>query len=285
MGTQKMVSGVAVLMNWLGVLAIALATCGAALAQQVSVTEISDKRTTGKFFAGLDIKLSVVGPGLADSRGLRRVRLDKAIDDTGRNLLREEKFPRGPFDGEVAAPRGDALDFELSLANPARQARTLQEVTGYVELHTPQKDPKSVLTFGPLPSLYGKKLPLPAPLSSRLGIIPVDKALYDEMRKANAGASGGGGELVQALKSLFGTGMDADAVGFIIQGDLADVLAIEVTDAQGKVLKHAGRMTSGSFTAVTYPGGPGPQARLRVYLATPQSVVRIPIQLKAVVLP
>jgi hypothetical protein len=272
-------------MRRIGLMALLLAASAAAGAQQVSVTEISDKRTTGKFFAGLDIKLSVVGPGLADSRGLRRVKLDKAVDDTGRNLLREEKYPRGPFDADGTSPRGDALDIALSLANPARHARTLQEVTGFIELHTPQKDPRSVLTFGPLPSLYGKKLPLPAPYDARLGIIPLDKTLYDEMRKANAASSGGGGELVQALRSMFGAGMDANAVGFVMQGELSDIVAIELIDAQGKALPHAGRMTTGGFTAVTYPGGPGPQARLRVYLATPQSIARIPLQLKGVVLP
>jgi hypothetical protein len=265
--------------------ALALAA-SAAHGQQVSVTEISDKRTTGKFFAGMEVKLSVVGAGLADSRGLRRVKLDKAVDDTGRNLLREERFPKGPFDGETSAPRGDALDFELSLANPSRQAKTLAEVTGYVELHTPHRDAKSILNFGPLSSLYGKKLPLPAPLATRLGIIPVDKALYEEMKKSAAAPAGSGGELVQALRSLFsGGGMDADAVGFIVQGDLSDVVAIEVTDAQGKALKHQGRFSSGTFTSMTFPGGAGREARIRVYLATPQSVVRIPIQLKGVVLP
>ena len=264
--------------------AILTATAGTASAQQVSVREITDKRTTGTFFPGMDIKLSVVGAGLADSKGLRRVKLDKAIDDTGRNLLREEKFSKTPFDGEVTSPKGDALDFELSLANPSRQAKTLQEVTGYVELHTPQKDPKSVLTFGPLSSLYGKKLPLPGALAAKAGIIPVDKSLYDEMRKSNA-ANNGGGEIVQALRSMFSFGMEPDALGFVVQGDLTDIVAVEVVDAQGKVLKSQGRSSSGGFVSLNFPGGAGAQSRLRVYLATPQSLVKIPIQLKAVVLP
>lgn len=253
-------------------------------AQQVSVTEISDKRTTGKFFAGLDLKLSVVGAGIADSKGLRRVKIEKANDDTGRSLLREEKFSKTPFDGEVVSPKGDAVDFELSLANPSRQAKTLQEVTGYVELHTPQKDAKSVLSFGPLSSLYGKKLPLPSPLASKLGIIPLNKTLYEDMRKANA-SSNDGGDLVKALKQMFSGSMDAEALGFIVQGDMSDIVAIEVTDASGKALQRQGRFSSGNFTAINYPGGPPASAMIKIYLATPQSIVRLPIQLKALVLP
>jgi hypothetical protein len=256
----------------------------AANAQQTSVTEISDKRTTGKFFAGLDIKLSVLGAGIADSKGLRRVKIEKAIDDTGRNLLREEKFAKTPFDAEVTSPKGDALDFELSLANPSRQAKTLQEVTGYVELHTPQKDAKSVLSFGPLSGLYGKKLALPSSLAGKLGIIPLNKTLYEDMRKANA-SSNDGGELVKAFKQMFSGNMDAEALGFIVQGDMSDVVAIEVTDAMGKPLQRQGRFNTGSFTAINFPGGPPPSALIKVYLATPQSILRIPFQLKAVALP
>lgn len=253
-------------------------------AQQVSVSEISDKRTTGKFFAGLDIKLSVVGAGVADSKGLRRIKLDKAIDDTGRNLLREEKFPKTPFDAEVSSPKGDALNLELSLANPSRQAKTLQEVSGFFELHTPQKDPKSVLSFGPLSSLYGKKLALPAALAGKVGIIPVNKTLYEDMRKANASANDGG-DLGKALRQIFSSSMDAEALGFVVNGDMNDIVAIEVTDAQGKPLQSQGRFSSGGFTAITFPGGPAPGALIKIYLATPQSLVRVPFQLKAISLP
>ena len=270
-------------LNSLCAIALAL-TAWTVQAQQVSVSEISDKRTTGKFFAGMEIKLSVVGAGVADSKGLRRVKLDKAVDDTGRNLLREERFLKTAFDAELISPKGDALDLEISLANPSRQAKTVQEISGYVELHTPQKDAKSVLSFGPLGSLYGKKLPFPAALAGKVGIIPVNKTLYEEMRKANASANDGG-DLVKALRQMFSGTMDAEALGFIVNGDMTDILAIEVTDAQGKPLQRQGRFSSGGFTAINFPGGPAPSSLIKVYLATPQSVVKVPIQLKGVALP
>ena len=77
----------------------------------------------------------------------------------------------------------------------------------------------------------------------------------------------------------------ADALGFVVQGDTSDIVAVEVIDAQGKVIKHQGRFSSGSFVSLNFPGGVGTQSRLRVYLATPQSLVRIPFQLKGVTLP
>src|ERR1044071_7173892 len=57
----------------------------------VMVNEVSDRRTTGQFFAGSEIKLKLVGDGLADIRGVRRIQISRAADDTGRNLIKEEK--------------------------------------------------------------------------------------------------------------------------------------------------------------------------------------------------
>lgn len=257
--------------------------CMPTLAQQVNVQEISDKRTTGQFFAGLEVKLALVGAGIPEARGVRRVKIERAVDDTGRNLIKEERFAKTPFDSVDASPSRDTLRVELELANPSRQAKTIQELTGYVELHTPHLDPKSVLTFGPVSGLYGKKLPLPASLNGKLSITPINKAIFDENRKANA--SGGDGELVQAFKQLFSVGMDADTLGFLMQGDVQQVAAVEILDAQGKVLKQQSRSSSGGFVGLSFPGGVGAGAQIRVYLATPKSVTRLPIQMKAVALP
>jgi hypothetical protein len=268
--------------------AIALIVCFAAfssMAQQVSISEISDKRTTGRFFAGLDIKLSVVGGQVADTRGVRRMKLERAVDDTGRNLLREDKFPKTVFDTEIAAPQGDSLDLELSLSNPSRQAKQVLEISGQLELLTPHKDPKSILTFGPLSSLYGKKLALPTSIAKKLSITPMNKAAFDDMRKNNAAQGQDGGELVNLFRQLFSINLDTESLGFLVSGDINDIVAVEVVDAQGKTLKRQSRSSSGSFTSISFAGGPPANGQIRVYLSTPQSVMRIPVQLKGVTLP
>lgn len=68
-----------------------LATADPLLAEvTVTVGEISDKRTTGEFFSGLEIKLLVAGGEMAKVKAMR-VTVEKATDDTGKNLLEGKK--------------------------------------------------------------------------------------------------------------------------------------------------------------------------------------------------
>src|SRR6202008_13065 len=51
--------------------------------------EIKDSRTTGSFFAGMEVELKLVGDVLVDAKGMR-LNVDTAVDDTGRNLIGEK---------------------------------------------------------------------------------------------------------------------------------------------------------------------------------------------------
>ena len=57
---------------------------------RVQVGDVKDSRTTGKFFANLEIELKLMGDDLDGAKGLRCT-VTKAVDDTGRNLLKEER--------------------------------------------------------------------------------------------------------------------------------------------------------------------------------------------------
>ena len=57
---------------------------------RVSAGTIEDRRTTGKFFGGLEIELKLTGDDLADARAAR-VKLTKAQDESGRDLLPAKK--------------------------------------------------------------------------------------------------------------------------------------------------------------------------------------------------
>ncbi len=117
----------------------------------VTVGEISDKRTTGQFFSRLEIKLLVAGKEMAKVTGMK-VTIDKATDDTGKNLLdgkksgfRENEFAplEEPFGLQTKTP--NAFGAEVNLANPLRNAKTVN-VSGKLELLSPDADPASVIT-------------------------------------------------------------------------------------------------------------------------------------------
>lgn len=57
---------------------------------RLSATEVKDSRSTGQFFNELEIKLALTGDDVAGARGIRTL-VTRAVDDTGRNLLRSDE--------------------------------------------------------------------------------------------------------------------------------------------------------------------------------------------------
>jgi hypothetical protein len=82
-------SGVSVLIWGIG-LAGLIPGVSAGQGVRVSAGTIEDRRTTGRFFAGLEIELKLTGDDVADAKSARIV-LKKAVDETGRDILPEQK--------------------------------------------------------------------------------------------------------------------------------------------------------------------------------------------------
>src|SRR5512134_427444 len=122
------------------VLATAGLAAGALPAQdlRVSTGTIEDRRTTGRFFAGLEVELKLTGDDLADAKSAR-ILLKKAVDETGRDLLPEKK-PDEDFKSVGSS------ELKLSLKNPARGASQIKEIAGEVQLFVPTRDPAAVVT-------------------------------------------------------------------------------------------------------------------------------------------
>ena len=113
-----------------------------ALDVRAQAGDIKDARTTGKAFAGLEIELRLVGDDLDGVRGVRCV-VTKAVDDTGRDLLRDDSSH-----GDFVAPDRDnpnQTQLTLQLKNPTRRAATVAEISGTLEVFKPQLDPACVV--------------------------------------------------------------------------------------------------------------------------------------------
>src|SRR4051812_6356776 len=91
---------------------------------QMRLGDVKDSRTTGQFFAGLDIELKLSGDTLEDAKSMK-VTLESATDDTGRNLIDSGKMREG-FEAVGAFGRRNVVT--LKLKNPARKAATVKEI-------------------------------------------------------------------------------------------------------------------------------------------------------------
>lgn len=229
---------------------------------EITVTPgtITDTRTTGKFFASLEVKLILSGPELASAKGMR-VRLASATDDTGKNLIDKEKLGffgndfrplEEPF-GPEPAKKGD-FEAEVKLANPPRAAKSL-DLTGTIELLSPDADPASVISAD-VTATAGKPIDNPA-LKAAGAEITLEKPKGDDF-------------------------------SYKLKDPGNKVAVIEFCTADGKPLKTNGTSSMGfgstKSCSVTIPNAPD-KATVKIHLLTDKSVIKVPLKLTGVKLP
>ncbi|MES2657432.1 MAG: hypothetical protein V4689_02380 [Verrucomicrobiota bacterium] len=226
----------------------------------VRVGEVSDKRTTGEFFSGLEIKLLVSGPELADAKGLR-VKIDSATDDTGKSLIKTDKRSmfadkfeplKEPF-GPGKKQKGE-FEIGIDLANPPRTAKTVA-IIGKLEVMSPNADPTSVVTAS-VAKVAGT--PLDEPTLKAAGVEITFKA------------------------------PKGDEFSYELKDPESKVATVEFCSADGKPLKSNGSSSMGfgksKNVSVTLTNPPA-DVTAKIYLITAKSVIILPIKLDAITLP
>src|SRR5258706_775840 len=112
---------------------------------KVSIGEITDNRTTGSFNSECKLELKFTGDAASDAASVRQVRVQKAVDELGRDLTRKDASDS--FSGFGSGQRSGLLKTELRLRNPSRNATVIKIVEGEVELFSPTLDNRGILTI------------------------------------------------------------------------------------------------------------------------------------------
>lgn len=288
------------------VAALGIGTALPLVAQEIRVAPgmIEDRRTTGKFFGGLEVELKLSGDDLDGVRGSRAI-LAKALDASGRDLLpAERKEPDYSRSG-----RGSSSGMKLSLKNPARGATALGELSGEVQLFVPGRDPAATAVIDKLLSKVDKSLSSPALKSAQIEARLISPKAYrekakkaeaemekemakhrEEMKK-EAAANGltdkqaeGLMELAKGLMGMMGTVGDNDLI-FEIKDKEKRLFDMEVVGKDGTAIDSNGSMSSGELKILNFSAKLPPDARLKFYLLTKKAVVSVPFSLKEVPLP
>jgi hypothetical protein len=278
-----------------------LAVPGLAAGQSLRVTAgtIEDRRTTGKFFGGLEIELKLTGDDLADAKAAR-VLLKKAVDESGRDLLPEK---RSDEDFQKSSGSG-APDLKVNLKNPARGAGAIKEVSGDVELYAPSRDPAATVLVDRLTSRIDKSIDSAALKAQKIGVRLVSPKVYradakkreaemdaemekhkDEMKK-EAGDDKTAEALMALVKGFSGMMNDVGDNDVILQiedegGRLQDVEVV----GQSGVIDTRGSMSSGGLKILQFSEKLPPDAKLRFLLKTKKSLLKTPFTLTNVPLP
>jgi hypothetical protein len=252
------------------------------------VNEVKDTRTTGEFFGGLEMDLKPVGDDLSDVYSLRPL-ITKALDDSGRNLMADDT-KKTEF---AKMDRSGRSTIRIKLKNPARKASVIKELSGELEMFVPGRDRKSTSVITNFLSKTGRKLSDPALKDAHVDIAILTKAEYDKIAKrakeeqSAAAAKELGDAMVKAFSTLFGSLMEVGENSIIlsIKDTEKKVIDIEFFDVSGEKIENQGSMTMADTKVFQFDKPMPKDARMKIFLATSKSLVRVPFTLTDIALP
>ena len=267
---------------------------GAADAQvQTQLGDVKDSRTTGQFFGGLEVKIKLLGESVVDAESIRTT-ITTAVDDTGRDLIDQEK-QKNEFVKKNGQSK-ESWEVSVDLKNPARKATVIKELTGRADLLVPKSDPDSIVKIGNFQKYGGQ--PITAAALSAAGIEIVaytkeqadaEKAKQAEEAKRNPKANIGEA-IAGAFGEMFNVGGGPNSITVQMKDPNEMVADVEFQDETGKMIQVNGWSSSGNrktkeSKTFNFQTKLPDTTFLVIYLATPKSVVSIPLALKDVFLP
>ncbi len=254
---------------------------------KVKVGEVKDSRTTGEFFAELEIQLIFIGDILENAKSLKCI-LNTATDETERDLIKDSERISEFTDVDEETP--GRANVAVKLKNPSRKSMTVKEISGEVEIYNPKKDANSIVTVKNFSKSAGKELQDQALKASGIHISVLTADQYQEIsdqKKADVDTSGLLGQMINAMAGMFGNMSSTNPNNIILKiVDLnSKIIDIEFLDPTGKKIPHWGKMNMDDIVIYDFENKLPENAQLRFYLRTDKSLKVIPFVVKDIDLP
>lgn len=245
----------------------------------VTVSEITDKRTTGKFFAECEVKLKIMGDPVADVMGARITKLMKAVDSTDRNLLKDEEREIGDLTHHTN--QTSVMEVTIKLRNPSRNAATIKTLEGELELIRPTLENGGKIVVADFQSNAGEPIATSQLQPWNVEVIHLTKEGFEkmkgEMEKEKKSMDAAAEKMGEAFGELF-MGVfniepsdDENALQFYIKDPDKHIVNLGFTDQNAKTMKSTSRSTAGNIQTYTFKDKPSKDWRLVISLSTPTS--------------
>jgi hypothetical protein len=263
-------------------------------ALHATVGDVTDNRTTGSFNSECKIELKFTGDAAADATDIHQVRVTKALDELGRDLVPKEKADHVGGFASAFHHRQNGLTAEVVLRNPSRNASVIKLVEGEVEFFNPTAQNGGILVVKDV--LKHPAEPVENATLKKYGIevIYLTKDSYAAKKKQieEQEKSGSGGVIGQAFgdlfKGMFGGMMASDsknAIKLYIKDADKRVVDFEFQDANGQPLKSQGSWSMNEMHNLDLNAPPPADAQLLIHLATPAATQIFPFKLENIPLP
>ena len=265
---------------------------------KVAVVSLADVRK-GDSSSRLELELELSDFAAAEVAAAR-IRVRRAADDTGRDLVPEDarKAAMETVRGESAPGAGETparAVVPVRLRSPARRAKVLTEVSGEAELYLPGRDPNAVVAIPEIRTWEGKRLENAALSAAGVRIamltgeqLAAEKKRRAEARREEARKQGLLGEMMESLVSAFLGAFATPEAGDVVlsvEDKEGRVVGIRLLDAAGEDRTNGRMEQQGLVILSSSRTGPGPDWSLEVRLRTPKSVESRSFTLKGVPLP
>jgi hypothetical protein len=255
------------------VLMIVTLNSGHAADVQTYVGDVDDRRTTGKFFAKLEVELKFLGDDIEGAKGLRCT-VTKAVDDTGRNLVSEKNKTNEFSDFDSDNPNQTKVIVKLK--NPSRKAATVKEISGEIEIFKPDNDPASIVTVTNIAGKPKILLSHPSLTAAQIQITVLSREQYDKAAEESGARP--------QFRYLDETGGGKNNVILYVKDPQFKLVKIEFLDASGKVILSGG-MRNRDLRTYDFSKPLPKGAKIRVYVATSKSLIKAPFMLRDLALP
>lgn len=256
-----------------------------------AVGEIKDNRSTGQFFNELEIEIKMIGDDLETYNAVRP-RIDKAVDDTGKNLVDASKV-ENDF-AELRQYGSLSNTVRVKLKNPSRKAMTVAELKGNLEFYNPALDPNATVKIANVLSQSGKPLTNPALKSAGISLTIISAADYKKNKEAEtkkaqdeARKQGMSEEMIQSMAGFMGGMFEVSENSLMLELEdpAKKIVAYKLLDASGKEISRQSTMTSGNSITIDFDRPVPADASFEIQVLTDKSLAMVPINLTGIALP
>jgi hypothetical protein len=236
---------------------------------KVDFFQLFDNRVRGDSeIAGTQVDVEIPDVKRGDVVAARVV-LRKAVDDLGTNLVPDDAAGAG-LEPTVGGEADAAVFIPLHLKVAPRKAKSIVEISGDLELYSPETDPDALVTFKKFLGEAGKPLESAVLRASEVEIAMVSPAELEAAKKAAGDTffSPSPGDVVLKVndpKKRLESFAFVDPAGAVNATNRAEQAGFVVVSAQGEA--------------------PGPDWGLQVRLLTPKALRRYSFTLKDIALP
>ena len=260
------------------------------LAQRVSVSKISESRSTEDSYFGnrTEIGITVSGDEVRRHKFVRISQITKAVDDQDFDLIGEKNST------EYAAIEGNAATLTLNLQNASRKAETIKEITGTLSLFAPTEANGGIIKVKNMGTQTNKDL---VPKDKDLDIVYLTKESYekftqDEKNKREAELKKQPKEMQELAKGLMGlidafsfTDWSYPQVNLMIKGDPEKIVSLSVQKPTGEELSSNGSSSTTNLKTYFFSEEVKPNYTLVITVEVAGAIKSIPLNLKNVELP